>query len=387
MKNLKWIFALFFALAFLIDISAQSEVYYKVGLNKIFTRALVREYDEKPYYQFKLVYKDTTIYKFPDEVSEYTDGKSRVYESHEIVDNEVVKRVFLLREYQEGDITLYSFLDDRLSNHIFLQNGDELMRLSERGRGGNQYLRVLTSLFEKCRIEREVRKYTTYNVGAMRRFLKSLNNCQVVYTPTPKLIAKIGIGLLNPTPTFDFERASEIRLGPLTLDREWDKEIVYNLSFRYYTPFAKTGVGVEGGISFGQHKSLFRRTFDNTTLLVDYKTTRVELPVFFSFSIPRDKWQPLFKVGAVGAYNFSSSHPFTEFVSDPNTGGTDRLDIEIPSAQMGWGLGTGVELRHKINKNLGAVAGFEYILFFENGPDRLIDANRLDFSFGVSYAL
>ncbi len=387
MQNLRLLSVFFLILFFSQNNWAQTEVYYKVGANKVLTRALVREYDEKPYYRFKLVYKDTVIYKYPDEVSEYTDGKTRVYESHNIVDNEIDKRVFLLREYKEGDITLYSFIDKNLEPHIFLRNGDELIRMSKKGRGSNQYLRVLTGLFEKCRIEREVRRYTTYNVGAMRRFLKSLNDCRVLYTPVPKLIAKINIGSLNPSPTFDFERPSEIRLGPLTLDREWDKELVYNVSFRYYTPFAKTGVGMEAGLSIGQHKSLFRRTFDFTTLLVDYKTTRAELPLFLSFSIPRDRWQPLFKIGAIGAYNFSDRHPFTEFLTDPNTNETQRLDIEIPSAKLSWGLGTGIELRHKLNKNLGALAGIEYILFFENGANRLIDANRFDISVGVSYSL
>ncbi len=383
MKNLLLTLGLLLSYTLL---TGQNPAYYRIGPSTIYTKALVKEYDQNPFYRFKLVYNDTTIYKYPDEVDEYMDGKQRYYEAHEILEDEVLTKVFLLNEYQKGDITLYSFLDKHLKNHIFLKTGDDLLRLSERGRGGNQYLRVLTGLFEKCRIEREVRRYTTYDVGAMRRFLKSLDDCQVLYTPVPKFIAKIGIGPLNPSPTFSTVRPSEIFLGPLLSDPRWSNDISYNLSLRYYTPFRKTGVGVEAGLTVARHASQYLFSFDNTTLRMDYSSLRLELPVLFSFSVPRDRWQPLFKFGGALAYSMNSSHPLTEFVTDPFNGGVNRRDTEVTSPSLSYGVGFGAELRHKINSNLGALFGVEYFLFFENGENRLIDANRIDINLGVTYA-
>ena len=145
-------------------------------------------------------------------------------------------------------------------------------------------------------------------------------------------------------------------------------------------------MGVESGITIAKHSSDYRFSFDNTTLILDYNSFRAEVPVMFSFSVPRDRWQPLFKIGGAFAYSFNDSHPVTEIKADPIDGSITRNEYTISSPNISFGVGVGGELRHKLSANLGALLGLEYFLFLENGDQRLIDASRLDINMGVTYA-
>ncbi len=386
MKVLKYLLLSCFCLLFsLSDGYSQTEVYYRKGNNKIYTKALVREYEQLPYQRFQLVYRDTTIYMYPEDVDEYTDGKTRVYESHQITQDDQIKKVFLLREYVTDSISLYSYMDPELEKHIFLKAGSDLILLSERGRGGNQYLRVLTSLFEKCRIEREVKKYTTYNVNAMRRFLKSLETCEVYYTPVPRFFAKLGIGSITPRRSFDILRDSPISLGPLEFQPGYQDKLALSLALRYFMPIAKTGVGVEGGVTMARYTMDYRATFDNVSLWMQYADNRVEVPLFLNFSFPRDRFQPVFKIGIVGGYASTQSQDIRRFIADPLTMVTQIDDFVLAKSNLTLGYAVGAELRHKISEHLGATIGIEYFDMRELGEDSFLDFARWDLSIGASY--
>jgi len=291
---------------------------------------------------FRFYKKDSLITLTPKDASEYGYNQDRVFISTDILLNDTIQRVFL-EKLIDGPVSLYFFRSAGFKSYYLSRNGDILTALPRQMKKEGRKLDFRDQLSEyttSCAKVSNAAKLVSYNKNSMKRFISSVNSCDLKYF----LRARFGIfGSFNITNTILPKSFTSNYIKPLKFDRNINEAVgifvekpVFQNAFILHTELAISKTGL----------SAFS-TVENKDIDFVVNLLTISMPIQIRYLIPIGDFKPYINAGSNLSYHLKNEEVLYETVHTPdlieiNTILHDKLNSDF---QLGFIAGAGIDIR------------------------------------------
>jgi len=333
----------------------QSKPYIVQYGNSYIRKGITKQNNEIDNYQrVKIVTKDTTYFLFPKEISEYRNNVGEYYKTFKILSqNEEIE--YFLKFYSKSNFgELYSCIDPKGDERIFLLR-DDLIDLKEKQGSQNYYASELMKLNSTCDNVEQIIKDTRFSTASINRALISLETCRVRFAPKKSLHFNFSVAGLSLRPNLN---ASIIPIAQLGSDELYSGSRSILIEVAYSIPIDKSILAFHPAISFNSYSTSLTYVSDFIAYDFEYDLSTIEVSPSFKLSLPSSQIKPTIYAGPTFAIPVIKDVELRRATTDPTT---LLVENEVQSArritgQIGYYVRIGLET--KLTNKLGVGVNF-----------------------------
>lgn len=371
-------FTLFFFLCLPLLTFSQNKSFIEENERKYIRQGIQEQKDEQQFLRVKIVYKDTTIYLYPNTVTSYGDPLGKLYKSFEIVVNEKNENYFLRHHYQGPKGSIFYCIDSNFDTRIFYFHS-ELIELNNNPNSDNYYKNILSNIVSDCEFKKEIIDLSRYSYQSIARSIDAIGACKHFFKPKPKLILSAGY-----SPFLKLTSKNDVNLQPIipnsfliNRDGYQDQRISF-ASIGYQIPINRSIVSIVPTIRYIDTQTSFRSSSIFNIYRMDYQIQSLELISYVKLSAARVHFQPSISISPVIGIPIKKNIDMFASVISPINGEETRESQLYNELTFQIGYEIKLELEHQISERsgIGIFGNFTH-LFQQGSASTQFDSYRI----------
>jgi len=317
---------------------------------------------------------DNSVKKYtPQEVDEY-GVKGRVFVAKKIEYKNEKKRVFLER-LTTGKIVLYRYVTDNDQLYYYSNHNKKLAPLPK-NKNGISYKETIKKLTGDCpEMTDKLFKRIKYKRNPMATAIRYYNICEPRYIPTFKTGLLVWLGLHKNTLTENMKLSTHTSNPLADLSYQFTTNLAFGAFIDIPINFTRHSFHIEAIINRYNHEfseSVIANynyvSMVQADLVLKLKTTTLQLPVMYKYSIPYDKNLLFVNAGPVLGFTISdkSSLQYNFY-----NGATQSIDKELVD-NISFGISAGLGAEFDITEKYKGITSLRYTMQSINNKETFI---------------